>query len=221
MYQGKSGATYKEIGSVLELHHGQISGVLSNLHSQGLVFILRAKRKDGCAIYVSHLYRDAYQDAQVIDQPPQHTAKERQLILEELFQACLEVRELGNSDYRTERIGTLLNGIIERTSVTEQKIITETIKPPRRRRKNKKPHSSKGVHSRLVAERLALIKQTVSDARGAGMKNVTPNDIAVLSGVLLTDVYSSLSILKKEGSVYSTPIPDSNKLEWRCVEVVK
>ncbi len=222
MYQGKNGATYKDLGSILELHHGQISGVLSNLHGLGLVFVLRNKRKDGCSIYVSHLYRDAFQDTQVIDTPPQNTIKERQKFLEDLLRECLEVRELGNNDYRTEKITTILDLITDRTSASEQEVTEQqTVKPPQRRKKNRKPHPSKGVRSEVVAKRLALIQKTMSDACDAGIKRVTPNDIAVLSGVLLADVYSSLSILNNEGKVYSTPIPDSNKLEWRCVEVVK
>jgi hypothetical protein len=45
-----TGATYKELGSVLGLHHGQISSVLTNLHKAGLVTRLKARRLK-CEIY--------------------------------------------------------------------------------------------------------------------------------------------------------------------------
>lgn len=41
---GTAGGTWKELGQELGLHHGQISGVLSNLHKEGRVFMLKETR---------------------------------------------------------------------------------------------------------------------------------------------------------------------------------
>jgi hypothetical protein len=46
-----SGATWKEVSSVLGIHHGQSSGALSNLHKAGRVARLDLKRGK-CAVYV-------------------------------------------------------------------------------------------------------------------------------------------------------------------------
>lgn len=50
------GLTWRQLGSILGLHHGQISGALSNLHRQGRVFVIREKRQ-GCFPYchIKHL----------------------------------------------------------------------------------------------------------------------------------------------------------------------
>jgi DNA-binding MarR family transcriptional regulator len=48
---GEHGATWTELGSLLDLHHGSISGVLSNLHREGLLCRLKTRR-GRCQIYV-------------------------------------------------------------------------------------------------------------------------------------------------------------------------
>lgn len=220
MYEGKNGATYKQLGKNLELHHGQISGLLSDLHKLGLVFIVR-KKKDNCYLYVSHLYRDSYDDADVIDTPPQYNVAERRKLLEELFIKCLEIRA-NNNDFKTEAISDLLDQIIERSSPTDQVSAEKvTVKKSRRRGKTKKSHPSKGFHSGKVGKRLDLVQTTMSGAWEAGMKEVSASDLSVLSGVKLTDIYSSLDILEREGKVVSDKMSGTNKLKWRCAEVIK
>jgi len=49
--QATAGLTWKQIAQVTGLHHGQVSGLLSNMHRAGLVAQLRI-RKDGCHPYI-------------------------------------------------------------------------------------------------------------------------------------------------------------------------
>jgi hypothetical protein len=58
---GPTGATWKEMGEFLNLHHGQVSGALSNLHRAGLVFQLRQPRHR-CMPYVHRDFRGHYDD---------------------------------------------------------------------------------------------------------------------------------------------------------------
>jgi len=58
---GLTGATWQEAGEHLELHHGQISGALSNLHRAGLVFQIYTKRNK-CLPYVHSCYRPYFSD---------------------------------------------------------------------------------------------------------------------------------------------------------------
>lgn len=45
------GATWKEVASWLDMHHGTISGALSVLHKTGYISRLKDKR-NGCKVYV-------------------------------------------------------------------------------------------------------------------------------------------------------------------------
>lgn len=65
---GERGATWKEASTALNLHHGQISGCLSALHSGKKVFMLRQKR-GRCHPYVHTDYRDIYHDGLRFDEP--------------------------------------------------------------------------------------------------------------------------------------------------------
>ena len=47
----EKGATWIELGTLLGLHHGSISGVLSNLHREGFLCRLKARR-GRCQIYI-------------------------------------------------------------------------------------------------------------------------------------------------------------------------
>lgn len=49
--QGEYGATWQEVGTSLGLHHGQVTGALSNLHKAGIVARLTTKRAR-CSVYV-------------------------------------------------------------------------------------------------------------------------------------------------------------------------
>lgn len=67
------GMTWGEIADALNLHHGQASGALSNLHKNGRVFMLREKRGKAHA-YVHDTYRDAYPETERFDTPAQTRA---------------------------------------------------------------------------------------------------------------------------------------------------
>lgn len=54
-----NGMIWKELGACLGLHHGQISGALSNLHKAGFVFQLLEPR-DGCLPYVHNKFTTMY-----------------------------------------------------------------------------------------------------------------------------------------------------------------
>ena len=56
---GQIGATWQEAGEQLGLHHGQISGALSNLHRAGLVFQVLTKRNK-CLPYVHSRFREHF-----------------------------------------------------------------------------------------------------------------------------------------------------------------
>lgn len=51
----RHGLTYKEFGGIAELHHGQSSGALSNLHMGGIIARLKEERH-GCGVYVLPQY---------------------------------------------------------------------------------------------------------------------------------------------------------------------
>lgn len=67
------GLTWGEIADRLNLHHGQASGALSNLHKTGRVFMLREKRGKAHA-YVHETFRDAYPETERFDTPAQTRA---------------------------------------------------------------------------------------------------------------------------------------------------
>lgn len=62
------GLTWRELGSMMNLHHGQVSGVLSNLHRKGMVFMLHQQR-DRCHLYVHANHRNRFTPLERIDDP--------------------------------------------------------------------------------------------------------------------------------------------------------
>ena len=82
------GWTWKELGQHLGLHHGQISGALSNLHKSGHVFMLRQQR-NRCHPYVHSKYRDQYRPDQRIDEPVRTSSNKRKDDLEELLESLV------------------------------------------------------------------------------------------------------------------------------------
>lgn len=84
---GASGATWAAAGQALSLHHGQVSGALSNLHQAGAIFMLK-KRHNRSHPYVHVKYRSFYTDAEVHDSPKTTKAGQRRARLEELVTAC-------------------------------------------------------------------------------------------------------------------------------------
>ena len=65
---GVTGATWSELGDELSLHHGQISGVLSNLHKEGRVFMLKETRL-GSHPYCHVGIRGHFQADQIYEAP--------------------------------------------------------------------------------------------------------------------------------------------------------
>ena len=81
------GGTWQELGEVLGLHHGQISGALSVLHKAGAVFTTRAQR-DRCHVYVHAAWRNHFADAARIDQPVRTKSALRKEALEKVLLAA-------------------------------------------------------------------------------------------------------------------------------------
>lgn len=50
-FRGHHGATWREAGEVLHVHHGSVSGALSNLHKVGRIVRL-AETRNRCKVYV-------------------------------------------------------------------------------------------------------------------------------------------------------------------------
>lgn len=77
---GRVGVTWKEYSKVTGLHHGATSGVLSNLHKEGLIARLSFHQRDRCKVYVL----PQYVEDRTIDQPGQTKTT---LLIEELATA--------------------------------------------------------------------------------------------------------------------------------------
>ena len=108
---GKQGTTWRTLGQMLNLHHGQISGALSVLHSAGEVFMLRIQQ-DRCHPYVATKFRDAYTDEQVFDTPATTRAGQRRLLLDMLLRQCTEASRVGFNDYQTTVIGRIVDKVL-------------------------------------------------------------------------------------------------------------
>lgn len=89
-----NGMTWKQLGAMLNLHHGQISGALSNLHKSGHVFMLQTQR-DRCHPYCHANWRINYRQEERIDQPTQTKAGKRKDDLEQLLQAVTVAIAMG------------------------------------------------------------------------------------------------------------------------------
>jgi hypothetical protein len=104
---GASGATWVTVGQALALHHGQVSGALSNLHAGGALFMLR-KRHNRSHPYIHAKYRGFYQDSEVHDSPKTTKAGRRRDLLEDLVGAC---RDGLTSGFDTARITALVESL--------------------------------------------------------------------------------------------------------------
>ena len=78
------GMTWQQLAEAMNLHHGQISGALSNLHKSGHVFMLRQQR-NRCHPYVHSIFKDHYTPEQRIDEPVKTKTTQRLQDLEELL----------------------------------------------------------------------------------------------------------------------------------------
>lgn len=106
-YIGISGATWATVGQHLALHHGQVSGALSNLHAGGAVFMLR-KRHNRSHPYVHAKYRGFYQDSEVHDSPKTTKAGQRRVGFEDLVQACRDGLSAG---FDRDRIASIVKAL--------------------------------------------------------------------------------------------------------------
>jgi hypothetical protein len=95
--RGLSGGTWQELGSVLGLHHGQISGCLSVLHKAGRVFTTRAQR-GRCHVYVHADFRYFYAATQRHDQPAVTKSTARREALEQVLLAAELVCRFDGTD---------------------------------------------------------------------------------------------------------------------------
>jgi len=222
MYEGTNGATWKELGKHLNLHHGQISGALNGLHQLGFVFMLRTK-KDGCHLYVSHLCRDQFTDEQVHDTPPPNKGKQRRQLLDDLFSECLKIRTNGSNDYRTSTISDLLDQIIMHDGITESKNTATEPKPKSKAVvahpvvpvKRKKFYTPRGRHASVV-EREQTIMSKIREMQVAKMKDTTAENIAILTGFEISKVRSSLANLRDAGKI---AYPWSNEPETQGMKL--
>lgn len=74
---GTTGATWRDIQRLFpELHHGQISGALSCLHKNGVVFALRTTRRN-CHPYVASVHRHLVNDHNRFDEPAKTRSQQR------------------------------------------------------------------------------------------------------------------------------------------------
>lgn len=89
--RGERGITVKELRDVTEMHHGQASALLSNMHQAGLLAMLEEKR-DRCHVYVL----------------PDHVADRP--VLERKVKSSLAIptaEDMAERDYQTWRRGYL------------------------------------------------------------------------------------------------------------------
>lgn len=86
------GLTWKELSDILDMHHGQVSGALSNLHRLGHVFMLTAKRNRSHP-YCADKYRNWYDDHERIDKPTRTTASLLREAEVAVITAAIEVAE--------------------------------------------------------------------------------------------------------------------------------
>jgi len=109
---GPTGATWRTLGQLLNLHHGQVSGALSNLHKEGMVFMLR-KQQDRCHPYVSYRYRFAYNDDDVYDKPVETRAGQRKALLDDLYATCASAVEMGWSASMQDAVSSCVDRLRE------------------------------------------------------------------------------------------------------------
>ena len=114
---GKNGCIWQAVGQQLNLHHGQASGVLSNLHKAGEIFMLR-KKVMRCHPYVAKQFRHYYTDEQVFDTPATTRAGERTALLNELYATCQTAKDFGWSAGMQQSVTTIVDMIAAHDTTT-------------------------------------------------------------------------------------------------------
>lgn len=100
---GATGLTWFQLGERLGLHHGQISGVLSNLHKDGRVFMLKAVH-DGSHFYVHAGLRSLFTDEQIYVAPARTSLNE---VRDQLRQVVQAVEACFNSGWSADDMNNL------------------------------------------------------------------------------------------------------------------
>lgn len=78
----EQGMTWRDVARFCpDLHHGQISGILSKLHQEGFIFSLREKRQ-GCHPYIDSAWRERFDSWKRFDHPVKTKARENSEIVE-------------------------------------------------------------------------------------------------------------------------------------------
>jgi hypothetical protein len=97
---GALGATWEQLGADLALHHGQISGVLSNLHKRGLIFCLAYRvNNEKSHRYIHNAFRDFFPEDKRIDTPVQTKAGKRKAALERVLAELREIDAACDSEW--------------------------------------------------------------------------------------------------------------------------
>ena len=102
----------------VELHHGQISGMLSNLHKDGSVFTTTVLKRQNCLAYLPFSARHWFADEQRHDYPAQTKAGIRKDALE---QVLFSVRILAQRDNTPDLKTELQNLILLFDMLTEER----------------------------------------------------------------------------------------------------
>lgn len=103
---GADGLTWHVCGEILGLHHGQISGALSNLHGCGEVFTLNQLLK-GCHPYVHRKYRSDWAPEERCDEPVKTVSTKKRELQDQLLSAIQEAINNNWSKEHTDNITTI------------------------------------------------------------------------------------------------------------------
>ena len=116
---GREGMTWKQLSDLLGLHHGKISGALSNMHKCGVVFMQVAQR-DRCHPYVHAMYRETFSPDERYDQPARTRNNKRNDLLNQLLEACRNANEIGWSTGMTNAINNIVATLDEHDNKSEK-----------------------------------------------------------------------------------------------------
>ena len=72
----------------MDLHHGQASGALSNLHRLGRVFVMRDEKRDRCQIYIADRFRAGFHEWERLDEPAQTRSTRNKILMAEVLDSA-------------------------------------------------------------------------------------------------------------------------------------
>lgn len=114
LHSHPQGLTWKELGLLLGLHHGQVSATLSVLHGAGKVVSLKTK-VDGSHPYVAVEWVGFHHPSQVIWEPSKTlTAKRRKAL-----NAVLEAAREADLDYNLDTASRLRQAISDFDAISD------------------------------------------------------------------------------------------------------